>query len=108
MDLLYLNQGSNVEPMEIFEQYTYLGHGTEGESNARLIEKICLKQKYFAFIDNDLEFPELGWVFHTILPPAPTNIISSATKSCKKEAAIFSNKKNHKKFKFLKNKLKKH
>jgi hypothetical protein len=94
MDILDMSQfelDSDANPMQLFEENTYLGYGAEGESKARLIEKICLKQRFFAFIDND---PELGWIFHTILPPAPDRTKKrDPIKSCKKEASLFSDKK---------------
>jgi hypothetical protein len=94
MDILDISQfklDSDASPMKLFEENTYLGYGAEGESKARLIEKICLKQRFFAFIDND---PEWGWIFHTILPPAPDRTKKrEPIKSCKKEASLFSDKK---------------
>ena len=85
MDILDISKfeiHSDVDPLKLFEDITYLGNDIEGEYKARQIEKICLKQEYIAFIDND---SELGLIFHTILHP-------DGKKSVKNIASVFSQK----------------
>jgi hypothetical protein len=85
MDILDISKfeiHSDLDPLKLFEDITYVGNDIEGEDKARQIQKICLKQEYIAFIDND---SELGWIFHTILRP-------DGKKSVKNIASVFSQK----------------
>jgi hypothetical protein len=74
----------SISPMSLFKDITYLGHGPEAEAWKAKIERHCLEQLYFAFIDYHKDY---GWVFHTMLTPPDT-------KSVKQISSLFQGRKD--------------